>query len=904
VTAPSDCSKPAATDLPNIPVNDIVIDPDLPGTLYVATDLGVFLGTCSPTSCSWTTLSSGLPRVAVLSLKLHEPSRTLRAATHGRGAWDLHLNNFSFSGPHISSITPISANNGGTQFTLTVNGSGLTGGVIQFGGTPLAGTGMSSDTALSGSVPVALLTTGTVQITVNVASVSSNPLPFAVLGGAPTITSITPASTPVQANPSTNITIQLAGTNFTSGAKVLFNGATNGITVAAASSSCPLPTCLKATLPAALLGPYGSTNDISVLVPPPGGGTSSAKTFKVLAPAPPNDNIANATNITLLYTVQYQDTSSATTESTTDPVAPCVNQFTGANSNTGGHPNGDYNTIWYTFTPQFSANLYLDMGSSNYDTVLSIWSGAPGSLANVACNDDITPGVVIQSRLPSVALTGGTTYYIMVGSFGPPDPNPVALGGSSILQFMYNGGVTPVPTLTSILPNTANSGDPGVSIDINGSGFLNGAVVYFQNPSFGSLTAENTTFVSSTKLTATIAAADIALPGTYQLLVQNAQPSYGYSNQETLTVNVGTYPVPTLNSIYPTSVVAGSLPFVLSAGGNNFASTAVIKFNGVAKQTTYGNPVGLSAAVSAADIATPGTVQVTVTNPTPGGGTSAPQALTISAPTAVPTIASISPNSAVANSYQTLTITGTNFINGATMYVAGNYAYATVASSTQLTVQLSAPMTPGTYQVYVGDPVPAGTSAPVDFIVTGPPDFSVASSGTTSLTVPAGTTANFTNAISIVALNSFSSSVELSCSLPAKAVTCSVVPNNFPTGAGTASVQVTTMARGMLPPVAPFVYFRLNPGVLAALALLMLLFIWRFTSTRRQRLALAIPLASVVLFLAVQLVGCGGGGYTPPPPPPPPTGTAAGIYAITVTATATTTSGTLTHTGTLTLTVQ
>jgi len=359
-----------------------------------------------------------------------------------------------------------------------------------------------------------------------------------------------------------------------------------------------------------------------------------------------------------------------------------------------------------------------------------------------------------------------------------------------------------------------------------------------------------------------------------------------------------------LNSIYPTSVVAGSLPFVLSAGGNNFASTAVIKFNGVAKPTTYGNPVGLSAAVSAADIATPGTVQVTVTNPTPGGGTSAPQALTISAPTAVPTIASISPNSAVANSYQTLTITGTNLINGASVYVAGNYAYATVASSTQLTVQLSTPMTPGTYQVYVVDPVPAGTSAPVDFIVTGPPDFSVASSGTTSLTVPAGTTANFTNAISILALNSFSSSVALSCSLPAKAVTCSVVPNNFPTGAGTASVQVTTMARGMLPPVAPFVYFRLNPGVLAALALLMLLFIWRFTSTRRQRLALAIPLASVVLFMVMQLVGCGGGGYTQPPPPPPPTGTAAGIYTITVTATATTTSGTLTHTGTLTLTVQ
>src|SRR5260221_9853056 len=310
----ANCSKPAPTDLPNVPANDIVLDAELPGTLYAATDLGVFLGNCSATPCKWTTLSSGLPRVAVLSLKLHEPSRTLRAATHGRGAWDLHLNNFTFSGPHISSITPISANSAGTQFTLTVNGSGLTGGVIQFGGTALTAAGTSSDTALSGLVPVALLTTRTVQITVKVANVSSNPLPFAVLGGAPTITGITPASTPVQANPSTNVTIQLSGTNFTSGTKVLFNEGSNGITVAAASGSCPLPTCLKATLPAALLGPYGSTNDISVLVPPPGGGTSAAKAFKVAAPAPPNDNIASATNITLLSYSFLEDSSGAATE--------------------------------------------------------------------------------------------------------------------------------------------------------------------------------------------------------------------------------------------------------------------------------------------------------------------------------------------------------------------------------------------------------------------------------------------------------------------------------------------------------------------------------------------------------------------------------------------------------------
>ena len=37
------CTTPAASDLPNIPVNDLVIDPDVPGAIYAATDLRVGL---------------------------------------------------------------------------------------------------------------------------------------------------------------------------------------------------------------------------------------------------------------------------------------------------------------------------------------------------------------------------------------------------------------------------------------------------------------------------------------------------------------------------------------------------------------------------------------------------------------------------------------------------------------------------------------------------------------------------------------------------------------------------------------------------------------------------------------------------------------------------------------------
>lgn len=75
--------------LMNIPVNDIVIDPDLRNTLYVATDIGVFY--TSDAGKTWQTLGTGLPRVAVMSLKLDANSRTLRAGTFGLSAWDLSV---------------------------------------------------------------------------------------------------------------------------------------------------------------------------------------------------------------------------------------------------------------------------------------------------------------------------------------------------------------------------------------------------------------------------------------------------------------------------------------------------------------------------------------------------------------------------------------------------------------------------------------------------------------------------------------------------------------------------------------------------------------------------------------------------------------------------------------------
>ena len=75
--------------LPDIPVNALVIDPAAPDTYYIATDVAVFRTTSGGTS--WTQFSEGLPNCAVFDLRLHQPTRLLRAATHGRGLWERKL---------------------------------------------------------------------------------------------------------------------------------------------------------------------------------------------------------------------------------------------------------------------------------------------------------------------------------------------------------------------------------------------------------------------------------------------------------------------------------------------------------------------------------------------------------------------------------------------------------------------------------------------------------------------------------------------------------------------------------------------------------------------------------------------------------------------------------------------
>jgi len=178
---------------------------------------------------------------------------------------------------------------------------------------------------------------------------------------------------------------------------------------------------------------------------------------------------------------------------------------------------------------------------------------------------------------------------------------------------------------------------------------------------------------------------------------------------------------PTLSSISPGTVAAGSPGFTLKATGTNFIDGTQILWNGVAQTTVVVSNTQLTAAISASQIANPGTVAIRVMKP--DTTTSGEMMLTVTGGNGSQTfsLTSINPYTVAAGSAAfTLTATGVGFANGDSITLNGTAIAATFDSATQLHATVSATnvVTPGTIQVAVQDANKNSTNQ-LPFIVTG-----------------------------------------------------------------------------------------------------------------------------------------------------------------------------------------
>lgn len=74
-------------------------------------------------------------------------------------------------------------------------------------------------------------------------------------------------------------------------------------------------------------------------------------------------------------------------------------------------------TAWWTFVGP-GGPVTIDTAGSNFDTVLGVYTGSPGSFAQVACVDDVfDPDFSLQARV-TIDTTAGVTYYVQAGGFG------------------------------------------------------------------------------------------------------------------------------------------------------------------------------------------------------------------------------------------------------------------------------------------------------------------------------------------------------------------------------------------------------------------------------------------------------------------------------------------------------
>ncbi|HTX39896.1 MAG TPA: putative Ig domain-containing protein [Bryobacteraceae bacterium] len=223
-------------------------------------------------------------------------------------------------------------------------------------------------------------------------------------------------------------------------------------------------------------------------------------------------------------------------------------------------------------------------GGLSVNTSTGVISGTPSAAGT-------TPVTISATNSTG---TGSTTLTVTVTSGPPVITSASTASGTVGSAFSYQITASNSPT------NFGATGLPG-GLSVNTSTGVISGTPSAAGTTPVTISATNSTGTGSALLTLAIAAAPVN-------------------------------PLPTISTLSPATATAGNPAFVLTVNGTGFLSGSVVYWNGASRQTTYWSATELTASITAADIASVGTTQVTVFNPAPGGGISAAVALPIDAP--------------------------------------------------------------------------------------------------------------------------------------------------------------------------------------------------------------------------------------------------------------------------------
>lgn len=203
----------------------------------------------------------------------------------------------------------------------------------------------------------------------------------------------------------------------------------------------------------------GSYSTLIAINGAPNGPLEIPVTFNVIADAPPNDQFANATELTTAFGSLFDSNVNAT-------LVPFESWLhSGANS------------VWYKWTATSNDPLTIDTEGSSFDTILGVWTGTWGTLDLVQINDNISavpPN--LQSRITFTPVAG-TTYSFCVAGNGS-----AAIQSGSI---RLNWGDNPPPANDNFVDAQTLSGVSGsvhsntffASIEPNDPASVDGAAI-------------------------------------------------------------------------------------------------------------------------------------------------------------------------------------------------------------------------------------------------------------------------------------------------------------------------------------------------------------------------------------------------------------------------------------------
>jgi hypothetical protein len=351
-------------------------------------------------------------------------------------------------------------------------------------------------------------------------------------------------------------------------------------------------------------------------------------------------------------------------------------------------------TIVPASVPAGSNAITLTVNGANFVVNAAQSALSTVSLNGVALITTFVNSGTLTAAVPANLLTSPTVYSVQVA-------NP----GGAVSGTVPFSVIALAPVISAISPTSVPAGSSAFVLTVTGVNYLSGAQV-----SFGGTTL-SATLVNSTTLTTTVPANLVATPG--QVNVQVVNPGGTLSNSVPFTVVAG----PTLSTISPTTVPAGSATFTLIVAGTNFVSRSQVSFNGAALATTFGSSTGLTAVVPANLVTTAGQVNAQVINP------DGPPSNTLPFNVARPAISALSPATVVAGSAAfNLAVNGVNFLPGSQVSFDGSALTTSFVSSAALTATVPAALIAGPKVASIVVTNPGGSvSSAASFTVTPAP---------------------------------------------------------------------------------------------------------------------------------------------------------------------------------------